>query len=120
MQGPFEALSTVPLPAIVHTRNTDGTGHFIVLHRAAKHSVIVGDPAREGIDKLSREAFGARWTGYLLLLTPDPERLAAGADAATVSSLRRFLHLLAGHVPILVEAFIRAILMTALGVATSF
>mgnify|MGYP001304980230 FL=1 len=60
VQGPYEALSQVPLPAIAHTTNDEGEGHFVVLHRVRPGSVIVADPAR-GVRKLSREEFCQCW-----------------------------------------------------------
>src|SRR5262249_431658 len=71
VKGPFEALAQVPLPAIAHVKTEEGLGHFLVLHRARKGSVVVADPAR-GIQKLTRDEFCRRWTGYALLPVPDP------------------------------------------------
>jgi ATP-binding cassette subfamily B protein len=80
VKGPYEALPSVPLPAIVHVRTDEGLGHFIVLYRHSKKSVVVADPAR-GVRQLSRDEFCRRWTGYLVVLVPDPNgpRGAAGA-----------------------------------------
>jgi ATP-binding cassette subfamily B protein len=117
VKGPYEALPSVPLPVIAHVRTPEGLGHFVVLHRAKQDSVVVADPAR-GVEKLSRDEFCRRWTGYLLLAVPEAN--AARAGAAPVSPWRRFLTLLGGHKPILVEAVFCALLMTVLGVATSF
>ncbi len=44
--------------------------------RRARTAVVVADPAR-GVEKLSREEFCRRWTGYLLLVVPEPRRAAA-------------------------------------------
>src|SRR5215470_15651435 len=33
VKGPYEALPTVPLPAIAHLRTEEGLGHFVVLYR---------------------------------------------------------------------------------------
>src|SRR5262249_10900661 len=71
VQGPFEALAQVPLPAIAHVRTDEGLGHFLVVHRVRKGSVVVADPAR-GIQNRTRDEFCRRWTGYLLLAVPEP------------------------------------------------
>lgn len=63
VRGPYEAIPTVPLPAIAHVRTEEGLGHFIVPYRVGKDSVTVADPAR-GVETLSRVAFCDRWTGY--------------------------------------------------------
>jgi ATP-binding cassette subfamily B protein len=118
VKGPYEALPRVPLPAIAHVKTDEGLGHFVVLHRVGKGAVVVADPGR-GVSKLTREEFCRRWTGYLLLLVPEPDT-APAAGQAPVSPWRRFLRLLAPHGSILGEAFVCALLMTVLGVATSY
>jgi ATP-binding cassette subfamily B protein len=118
VKGPYEALPQMPLPAIAPMRTEEGRGHFVVLHRVQKRAVVVADPAR-GIELLSRDQFCRRWTGELLLLAPEPHALPR--DGATpLSPWRRFLGLLRGHRPVLAEAFFCALLMTVLGVATSY
>ena len=69
VKGPYEALPQVPLPAIAHVKTEEGLGHFVVLHRVQKGSVVVADPAR-GVQTLTRDEFCRRWTGYLLLVVP--------------------------------------------------
>ena len=44
VKGPFEAIAGVPLPAIAHLKTGEGLGHFVVLHRVRKNSVVVADP----------------------------------------------------------------------------
>jgi len=119
VKGPFEALHAVPLPAIAHVRTDEGLGHFVVLHRVRKDSVVVADPAR-GVEKQSRDAFCGRWTGYLIVMVPGR---GAGPDhpgATPAGPWRRFLGLLANHKPLLAEAFACALLMTLLGLSTSY
>jgi len=119
VKGPFEALGQAPLPAIAHVRNDDGLGHFVVLHGVGGRSVVVADPAR-GVEKLSRDQFCRRWTGYLLLIVPEPTAPPAGASGGQVSPWRRFLGLLGSHKSVLAEAFVCALLMTLLGLSTSY
>jgi ATP-binding cassette subfamily B protein len=118
VKGPYEALPSIPLPAIVHTRTDEGLGHFVVLYRHSKKSVVLADPAR-GVGKMAREEFCQRWTGYVVVLVPDALRKPA-PGAASVGALRRFLRLLAPHSPVLFEGAVCALLMTALGLADSF
>src|SRR6516164_2908718 len=105
VKGPYEALSQVPLPAVAHVRTPEGLGHFVVLHRARKDAVVVADPAR-GVERLSREEFCRRWSGYLLLAVPQQHPAPARAGAAPARPWRRFLGLLGGHKPILIEAVV--------------
>ena len=119
VKGPFEALAQVPLPAIAHVKTNEGLGHFVVLHRVRKASVVVADPAR-GIQTLTRDEFCQRWTGYLLLAVPEPNAGPAMRTVAPVCPWRRFLRLLSPHTAVLSEAFACAVLMTLLGVSTSY
>ncbi len=117
VKGPFEGLAEVPLPAIAHTTNETGQGHFVVVHRACGDRVVVADPAH-GIRKLAKEEFRRIWTGYLVLALPEPE-VRPVVDTRP-GAWRRFLGLLAGQQRLLAEAFLCALLMTALGFATSY
>ena len=67
VKGTFDVLPKAPLPAIAHTRNDEGQGHFVVLHQVKKHSVVVADPGR-GVRTLTADEFKAAWTGYLLFV----------------------------------------------------
>jgi ATP-binding cassette subfamily B protein len=119
VKGPYEALASVPLPAVAHVRTEEGLGHFVVLHRVRKGVVVVADPGR-GVETLSRDAFCGRWTGYLLLVVPEPDARPTAPSLAPVSPWRRFLRLLGHHTPLLAEAFACALLMTVLGLSTSY
>jgi ATP-binding cassette subfamily B protein len=120
VKGDYAALPSAPLPAIAHVRTEEGLGHFVVVHKVTSDGVVVADPAR-GIEKLSRDEFSAKWSGYLLLLVPDQAIKTPDASAnVPTSPWRRFCGLLGGHLPIVFEAVVCAILMTLLGVATSY
>ena len=120
VKGPYEALPDVPLPAVVHAVTEDGVGHFVVLHRATPSSVVIADPAK-GVEQLSRKQFCKRWTGYVLIVQPDAARpLRAPSAAGRRSPWSRFAQLLAFHRGLLAEAFICALVMTLLGIATSY
>ena len=119
VKGPYEALVDVPLPAIMHMKTDEGLGHFVVLHRVKRNSVLIADPAH-GIEKLSREEFCRRWTGYLLIVTPDPTRELKATAGAPMAPFRRLLRLLGHHKSILAEGFCCALLMTLLGISTAY
>jgi HlyB family type I secretion system ABC transporter len=121
VKGSYEVLPQVPLHAIAHAKTEGGRGHFVVLYRVKPEAVTVADPAR-GIQKLSRDEFCRRWTGYLLVLVlvPEPQASATALGSAPVSPWRRFLGLLSAHTSTLSEAYCCALLMMVLGVATSY
>jgi ATP-binding cassette subfamily B protein len=109
----------VPLPAIAHLLTDDGLGHFVVLHRVGKRAVVVADPAR-WVETVSEDNFRRRWTGYLLLLVPDSNLPAPASVPESVRPWRRFLDLIDDHTSLLAEAFFCALVMTFLGVTTSY
>lgn len=119
VKGPYEALPEVPLPAVAHVRTDEGLGHFVVLHRVKKSGVIVADPGR-GVEEQTRDEFCKRWSGYLLIMVPDGQREAQVQAKAPVGPWRRFLGLLRPHRAVVAEAFVCAILMTVLGLSTSY
>jgi ATP-binding cassette, subfamily C, bacteriocin exporter len=119
VKGTYEGLPGVPLPAIAHARTAEGLGHFVVLHRVSKGKVVVADPAR-GIETLSREEFCQKWTGFLLLVTPDRRPGTVPAGITPPGPFRRFMGLLAGHSSLLFQAVFAALLMTVLGVSSAY
>jgi ATP-binding cassette subfamily B protein len=119
VKGPYEALSQLPLPAIAHTKNAEGLGHFVVLHKVKKDTVIVGDPGF-GIKKLSRKEFCQCWTGNLLLVVPEQGASSRNPSDIPIAPWRRFVRLLRFHTPVLTEAFFCALLLTVLGISTSY
>lgn len=120
VKGPYEALTDAPLPAVAHVKTSAGLGHFVVLYRAGQKSVVIADPAA-GVQTLSADAFREMWTGYLLLMTPDEARGSAESEVReSMSPLRRFVSLLKVHRGILIEGSICALLMTILGISTSY
>jgi ATP-binding cassette subfamily B protein len=69
---------------------------------------------------LSLQEFAAIWTGYLLLVVPNDAASAAIAGYPPTTPWRRFVSLLAAHRGILAEAVCCALLMTLLGISTSY
>jgi ATP-binding cassette subfamily B protein len=119
VKGGYEALPLAPLPAIAHLRTDEGLGHFVVLHRARADAVVIADPGR-GVRRLPRAEFCRGWTGHLLLLAPDEAAPPTWAGAPPPGPWGRFLGLLRPHAGLLAEACACALLMTALGLATSY
>ena len=106
-----DALEQVPLPAIAHFHN-----HYVVVYKITKRRVIVGDPAA-GLCKLSRQEFLKQWTGVLLLLIPTPR---LGDIIKSKSSFSRLHSLLLPHYHLFLDALLAAVLMTVLGLTSSF
>lgn len=119
VKGPYEALADIQLPAIAHCVTEEGHGHFVVIFDVRKGGVTVGDPAK-GILRLTEVQFCQQWTGNLLLVTPDESRPLHAGDGEPKTPWRRYLGLLAKHKPVLGEAFCASLLLTLLGISTSF
>ena len=119
VRGPYEALNSVPLPTIVHITMEEGHGHFVVLHKVNHKYVTVADPGR-GILKLTRREFEGQWTGNMLLLAPNDSFAESHCANKPTTPVRRFFGLLTAHYGVLSEAILCAILMTLLGISTSY
>ena len=119
VKGTYEVLPQAPLPAIVHVKTQENLGHFVVLYRVTPKKVIVADPA-SGLKTLAREEFCQNWTGYFLILVPELAVSSTPAGHAPVPAWQRFLGLLKAHTAVLAEAFVCTLLMTLLGVTTSY
>ena len=119
VRGPYEALTSVPLPTIVHITMEEGHGHFVVLHKVNLKYVTVADPGR-GILKITRREFEGQWTGNMLLLAPNDSFAASHCASKPTTPVRRFIGLLTAHYGVLSEAILCAILMTLLGISTSY
>lgn len=113
-KGAYGDLAGVPLPAIAHVTTDVGQGHFVVLHRVRTSGVVVADPAR-GVLELSRQDFTRRWTGFVLLLTPE----SPSTESKPASPWSRFVGLIRPHRGMFAEAFACAILMTVLGLGSA-
>ena len=119
VKGPYEALGEALFPAIAHVINEDGLGHFVVLYRVGRKEVIIADPAK-GVQKVSPEEFRRQWSGYLLILTPDKSKPRIEGDLASIHPWRRFWAIMQFHRGVLFEAAFCALLMTILGISTSY
>lgn len=110
-----DALAQIALPAIAHWREND-RNHFVALYRVTAKRITVGDPA-SGLLKLSAGDFHKNWTGVLLLVTPTPRLREVGKSK---SSFARLCLLLLPHHRLFLDVLTAAVLMTVLGLSSSF
>jgi ATP-binding cassette subfamily B protein len=115
-KGTFEALLHASLPLIAHVRTEAGLGHFVVVYEVRAKKVVLADPA-EGIVTWSGEEFRERWSGYLILATPDQ---VAAPSSLPPSSFGRLLRLLQPHRGLLAQAFLCALVLSLFGLSTGF
>jgi ATP-binding cassette, subfamily C, bacteriocin exporter len=110
-----EALGEIDLPAIAHW-NEDNRNHFVLIYRISPKQIIIGDPAK-GLRRLAPEDFQRSWTGVLVLLAP-AARLRDVIQSK--SSFSRLCSLVLPHRRLFLDALIAAVLLTVLGLTSSF
>ncbi|MEH6537724.1 MAG: cysteine peptidase family C39 domain-containing protein [Psychroserpens sp.] len=70
MKGSYDAIGSIPLPAIAHMATVgEPLNHFVVLHKWDNNAVVVSD-RNKGVRRQSRVEFCSYWTGYLLVVKP--------------------------------------------------
>lgn len=72
------SLMEIPTPFIAHTRESDGSTHFVAVYKIGKNKLQCMDPAETGITSVSFQKFLERWTGYLISFTPGSGFLKKG------------------------------------------
>jgi ATP-binding cassette, subfamily C, bacteriocin exporter len=115
VKGDWDGLTQVPLPAVCHSINDQKLGHFLVVHRIRKDRVLVADPGK-GLITLTKDEFLKQWTGFALLLTPKDLRSAP----TTVTKGAFLRELLIPHRGVLASALVYSLILTVLGLGTSF
>lgn len=110
-----ESLPGIPLPAVAHWKE-NGRNHYVVLCHIARKTVVVADPAT-GKRKLTLDEFHRCWTGVLLLLGNKPD---IRSIVTARSSFSRLCSLLLPHRHLFLDVVLAAVLMTILGLASSF
>jgi ATP-binding cassette subfamily B protein len=118
VRAQMEHLPQVPLPVIAHTKTSEGYGHYVVVHRVRGNRVLIADP-RRGLENLTRDEFLKRWSGHLLVLVPGSNTVPP-KEGKQPRPWARFFSVLTRHLPLLAEAALCAVLMSALGVCTSY
>jgi ABC-type bacteriocin transporter len=110
-----DVLEQISLPAVAHWREHN-RNHFVVLYQISSRHITIGDPA-SGLRKLTPEEFHRHWSGVLLLVAPTA-RLNDLVNSR--SSLGLLFSLLLPHYRLFLDALIAAVLMTILGLTSSY
>lgn len=105
------------LPCIARVITKEGLTHFVVIHKIYKNSLLVADPA-VGLHKIKKEAFFNDFDGYIILCAPTNEFIAD--KIKTKGVFGRFIKLLFAQKKLFVLAIIGSIILTVLGIASSF
>ena len=114
VKGQWEALATIPLPAIAHVV-IGKLLHYVVIHKVTEKKITVADPAK-GIVSYTSEEFQKIWSGVLILLTPSA---TFRAGDKSISVWKRFARLLEPHDFLLAETFLASVFLMVLGLSFS-
>jgi HlyB family type I secretion system ABC transporter len=103
-------LAEQPLPAILHWAGN----HYVVVYAITRREVVIADPAI-GQLTLSHEEFRAKWTGYVLFITPT----ALFKEAKeTTTPFWQFFELMKPYRRVLSEVLVASILIQIFGLIT--
>lgn len=106
----------LPLPAIAHVVLDKRYQHFVVIQKITNKFLLIADPA-QGMRKMTPGEFFKIWTGVLLVIT---KKAPFETEAPKKGLARQFLQLISPHKALLVNIFLSSILITALGIVSSF
>lgn len=109
--------SSFTLPAIANTLTKEGMTHFVVIFKITDKYVVIGDPAKDLI-RITIDEFYKTFTGVLLLLIPNQDFVADKERGKSV--FQRYLRLLLPQKRLFIYGIITSILLTVLGIASSF
>lgn len=106
----------IPLPAIAHVVIDNSLLHYVVITKIKDDTVVISDPAK-GIVKYKKDDFIKIWTNILILIAPTEESQRGNKKESTLSS---FFRLLISQRWLLLRIFILSMILTSLGIITSF
>lgn len=105
------------LPIIVRVLTKEGLTHFVVVNKIYKNKLLIADPAK-GLRKISKDEFFDDFDGFAVFCAPTNAFVADKTKTKGVSG--RFFKLLLAQKKLFVLAIIGSIILTALGIASSF
>ena len=105
------------LPIIVRLITSEGLAHFVVIHKAYKNHFLIADPAK-GLRKIEKSEILNDFDGFAIFCVPTDKFLAEKMESKSVFS--RFVKLLLKQKKLFIIAIISSIILTLLGIASSF
>ena len=107
-------------PAILHVVRKNGDLHFVVLYGTDNRRVRVMDPALGRHCKLSYEEIGRIWSGFLIVISPDPGSiLSHNSPHSGHSFFTHYTHLLSCVRQDYLRSLPGSFLCVAAGITTS-
>lgn len=111
-------LSDFTLPCIAHVIKEGTLSHFVVLFKINSRYCIIGDPGK-ALMKVPFDDFYREFTGALLLVTPSETETIREQSKAD-NTVLRFAQYLLPHKLLFVYVILASVILTILGIASSF
>lgn len=105
------------LPMIARVLTKDGLTHFVVVHKICKNKLLIADPSY-GLKNIFIDEFFNDFDGFAVFCAPTNSFIADKTKTKGVFS--RFFNLLLAQKKLFIFAIIGSIILTALGIASSF
>lgn len=97
MEGNYDELmdainnNDIKYPFIARIVNEENFQHFIVVYNIKKDSLIIGDPAKQNITKISIQAFLNQWENQIIKFEKDDEFIKLNKRKGLVSKYFKYL-----------------------------
>ena len=115
-----EPLRKLTTPAILHIVKENGDLHFVVLYKSRRRRFRVMDPSVGRIRSISGERLRKRWSGYLIVLSPDPgSHTLPETPHSGFSFSQQYLHYLSCTHSDYLRSLPGSLLCVAAGITTS-
>jgi len=116
-QKSIDPLYKLKIPAILHILTENNDLHFVVLYKMERRHAVIMDPAIGERRKISIDKLQEQWSGYLLIMTPDPDFRGSRGQKTSISS--RLNELIRYTWKELSLSIIGAIIYIIVGISTS-
>ncbi|MFA6712623.1 MAG: peptidase domain-containing ABC transporter [Bacteroidales bacterium] len=115
-ESKIDPLYNIGKPCILHFLTEEGDLHFVVLNKIEKGVASIMDPADGGYHKMTIEQLQKRWSGYLIIMTPD---INFESGNKTESVARRFFSLVRLTKKYFLLSFSGSLIYIIAGISTS-
>lgn len=114
----FKGISNkeITFPFIARIVNDDMFSHFVVVYDINDEQMVIGDPAKEGIRKISTEQFTEQWLGQIITFEKDKNFKSGNLKKG---SFTKFLKYIKNQKKIFVLIFILSIIISVINIASS-
>ena len=107
VKGPYDALPSIPIPAIALVVVKENLQHYIVIYKVNEKKVTYMDPADGKMHKIKRAEFEKMWTNILIILQPS---VFFNPGDETESLTSKLFQLLVPHKSMMFQALFGALI----------